>query len=114
MFCNKCGGENPEDGTFCQKCGASLSGAATAEPGTTPAVPKGGITDMLSGLPIKAFLLFGAIGVLALGLLYGILAAAANPWHDGAYAFAEFLKGLIYGTVGGGVLLALSEIIPRK
>jgi len=118
MFCDKCGTENPDDGAFCQKCGASL----TATPKKKGAKAKASAPaesnvsrSVNIQLPIPEMLFYGAITVLLLGLLYGILLAAGLPdGYSGTYKFAEFLKGLIYGVVGGGVLFGLHALITRK
>lgn len=37
MFCPKCGGQNPEAGKFCRKCGTDLGGVTDALSGKLPA-----------------------------------------------------------------------------
>ena len=118
MFCDKCGAENPDDGVFCQKCGASLTAAPKKKTSKAKASNPTG-SNASSGiniqLPIPAMLFYGAIAVVLLGLLYGILLAAGLPdGYSGTYKFAEFLRGLIYGIVGGGVLLGLHALISRN
>ncbi len=128
MDCAKCGAENPEDGTFCQKCGESLAEAATAKT-KAKAKPKakarpkakavdssdeGGsdMPDLFKNLPIMSMLLWGAVATLGLGVLYGIVAAIGygDTFDDGAVGFAEFLKGVIFGVVGAGVLLGIYRL----
>jgi len=118
MFCDKCGTDNPDDGAFCQKCGASLTatpkkkGAKAKD--SSPAQSNASRSINIQ-LPIPELLFYGAIAVLLLGLLYGILLAAGLPdGYSGTYKFAEFLKGLIYGIVGCGVLFGLYAVITRK
>ncbi|MFO8009688.1 MAG: zinc-ribbon domain-containing protein [Dehalococcoidia bacterium] len=119
MFCEKCGAENPDDGTFCQKCGSSLTGSATTKKKTakkTPAASENTVSSNASfSLPIPQILFFGSMAVLALGILYGILLAAGAPdWQSGTYKFAEFLHGLLYGIVGGGIMLGLYALVSRQ
>ena len=58
---------------------------------------------------------YGALAAIAVGLLYGILAAVGAPeYTSGTYAFAEFLKGLFLAILGGGMLAGLAEIVSRK
>ena len=58
---------------------------------------------------------YAAIAALALGIIVGITAAAANGSAPGPQRFTMFLEGLLYGVFFGGVLLAFSElIIARK
>ena len=65
---------------------------------------------------IVKMLNYGAVAAIVIGLLWGILAAAGQPDYvdSGTYAFSEFLQGLFFGIVGGGILAGLAELISRK
>lgn len=110
MFCNKCGAENPDDGVFCQKCGASLSGASSSPPANAgPASsPSPGVIEAFKALPIPTVLSWGAIALLLLGFLTGILAATDSS--DAATFFRWFMDGVFYG----GVVLALSVMVAMR
>ena len=63
MFCSMCGADNPNDGHFCKKCGATLQGQRAMPPGAgygPPVAPYSGPTET-SGK---------AIGSLICGLLF--------------------------------------------
>ncbi len=116
MFCDKCGAENPDDGAFCQKCGASLTASAPAKKkASKKAAPKAANSSNVSfSLPIPQIMFYGAFAILAIGILYGILLAAGAPdFQSGTYKFAEFLHGLIYGVVGAAIMLGFHSLITR-
>ena len=119
MFCDKCGAENPDDGAFCQKCGASLTASAPAKKKAakkaSPGPKAANSSNIGFSLPIPQILFFGSFAVLAIGILYGIIAAvgADDIYDSGTMAFAEFLRGLIYGIVGASVMLGLHSLITR-
>lgn len=104
MFCPKCGAQNPDDGTFCQKCGASLKGGAQ-----TSDVESGartvGFTDAVKALPIQTWLVYGAIAALVAGFLVGILTATES------FKAAGFFDGLWKGILAAGILVGFSGIV---
>lgn len=104
MFCPKCGAQNPDDGTFCQKCGASLKGGAQ-----TSDVESGartvGFADAVKALPIQTWLVYGAIAAFVVGFLVGILTATES------YKAAGFFDGLWKALLAAGILLGFSGII---
>lgn len=113
MFCNKCGADNPADGVFCQKCGASLSGASSSAPANTNSnpAPGPGVLDGLKALPIPTILMGAAAVILFLGFLTGILYAASdNNRSDAGEFFKYFMEGIFYA----GVVLALSVIAAAR
>lgn len=122
MFCEKCGAENPDDGTFCQSCGASLTSAAKAK-------SKGGKTSRktssqsaenpsspdVMGFPVKMILLFGAVAALAIGVLAGILAAAgAGDFTEGAMKGAFFFDRVLDGMLVAGVFIGFMALIASR
>lgn len=116
MFCNKCGADNPDDGAFCQKCGASLSaaaGSAPPKPTDVDARPGPGIVSQIQALPIKNLLLYGAIVVLVLSLLIAILDVAGMEHVKGSYKAAVFFEKIQWGIFFAGILAAFSMLIKK-
>ena len=58
--------------------------------------------------------LYGAIAVVIIGLLWGILAAVGLEGMSGSYRFSQCLQGFFFGIFGGLVLYGLSQIIKNK
>jgi len=118
MKCKKCGAENPDDGSFCEKCGAALAAATKGKKRTTrTAKPKKAssrpakkpsevVDEVVSTLPLDKMLLYGGVAALAVGLLAGILWAADS--FD-AYAFFRWLlEGMLVGGILTGLLLLVA------
>ena len=63
---------------------------------------------------ILKLLKWGAPAAVIIGLLWGILAAVGWEGASGSLRFAEFLQGLFFAILGGGVLAGLAEILERK
>jgi hypothetical protein len=57
---------------------------------------------------------YGAIAAVAIGLLWGILAAAGADYASGTFRFSAFLQGLFFAVFGGAVLAGLGELVSRK
>ena len=119
MFCSQCGEENPDDGSFCQKCGNSLGSSAPAKKskgGNKSASKAGGtsaadIGGMISGLPIATILLVSAAVALFLAFLTGILAAAGAPdYVEGSTKAGYFFDHMVTGILVCGVLAGLSVL----
>lgn len=66
MFCPKCGANNPENATFCARCGTPLS--AQRQVGPTPVAPKPQNTRRSSGLPIVICIIAAVVVVIALAV----------------------------------------------
>ncbi len=108
MFCPKCGAQNPDDGAFCQKCGASLKGGAKGGEIRATDVesgPKASFADVMKSLSIETWLTYGAITALIVGFLVGILTATES------FKAAGFFDGLWKGILAAGILLGFSGII---
>ncbi|HEY49069.1 MAG TPA: hypothetical protein G4O13_03405 [Dehalococcoidia bacterium] len=63
---------------------------------------------------VLKLLKWGAIAAVIVGLLWGILAAVGWEGASGSLRFSEFLQGLFFAILGGGVLAGLAEILERK
>ena len=57
MYCSRCGTQNPDDGSFCNRCGAPL----TTPPPAAPAAPV--VVRQTSGLAV-ASLVLGILGFM--------------------------------------------------
>ena len=57
---------------------------------------------------------YGAIAAVAIGLLWGILAAVGWEGAPGSLRYSEFLQGLFFAVFGGAVLAGLGELVSRK
>jgi len=117
MKCKKCGAENPDDGSFCEKCGAALAAAAkgkkrtakTAKPkkaSSRPArKPSEVVDEMVKTLPIANMLYYGGLASLAIGVLAGIL------WAADAFEAFYFFRYLLEGMLVGGILTGLLMLV---
>ena len=138
MICEKCGAENPDGSTFCQKCGAQLAEASApktksesksksrtkskrstasskGESKTSTSKNTGGWWEMLKGLPVQMALIIGGITALAIALLAGILdAAGAGDFVEGSAKAAMFFDHLVSGILVAGVLIGLSALISKE
>jgi hypothetical protein len=56
----------------------------------------------------------GAIVVVLVGLLWGILAAVGSDYAPGSYRFAQFLQGFLFAIFGGGVLAGMGLLVSKK
>jgi hypothetical protein len=65
---------------------------------------------------VASVLKYGAIAVVACGILYAILSAVGmSDYSSGPAQAGQFFWGLLWAVVGGGVLYALSELVsPQK
>ena len=135
MFCDKCGAENPDDSTFCQKCGESLTDTpapkskgsakskAKARPKrstagsraeSTSSINTGGLSDMLKGLPWAMILVIAGAVALFIAFLSGILAAAgAGDFVEGSAKAAIFFDHMVDGIMVAGILIGLSALISK-
>ncbi len=139
MFCDKCGAENPDDSTFCEKCGESLTDApapksksgakskskakpkrsaasSKAESTSTSTSNMGGFVEMLDKLPVALILLIAGAVCLAFALLSGLLTAigADDIFDNGSYAAGQFFDRMVFGILVAGVLMGLSALISKN
>lgn len=87
MFCTKCGAKNPEDATFCYKCGSELYNNVNADSPKLSTNEK--VKDKLPLLKNKKWL-YGIIAVVVLLLGFG-----GYKWYN-RNAFAKAVDGHIY------------------
>jgi hypothetical protein len=74
MYCSKCGTQNPDDATFCGKCGSNLSSVKPEKKGITSKLGKMGIPGFRSGKLWKmalATIAYFFIGMMILGAIFG-------------------------------------------
>ncbi len=112
MFCKSCGAENPDDGVFCQKCGASLSASGKPVSAEIESAPSQvGVKQTIMSLPIKEVLTYGAIVALVFGLLAGIL---FDEDKFGGGTASSIFQWLMWGILAAGVLLGFSALTSKK
>jgi hypothetical protein len=110
MYCTKCGAQNPDDGKFCQKCGAALAQApapppppATApQPAAAPSQPPA-VTTRTSGLAV-ASLVLGIVGIFLnflsiLAIIFGGVAIAQTSKNPNLKGKGMAIAGLILGII---------------
>ncbi|MDY6911522.1 MAG: zinc-ribbon domain-containing protein [Chloroflexota bacterium] len=120
MFCDKCGAENPDDGSFCQKCGSSLSAPAPVQKSSVSQTEPVGATMIKSpkaqgdGLNIPQMLFYGAILALAVGVLAAILSAVGLRGATGAFKASQFFAVLLDGILVAGVLAGFYALISTR
>ena len=116
MFCDKCGADNPNDGSFCQKCANALeSGMPSGVKATgEPASPRPTGPGFIGGFAITQLLYYGALAALALAFLSGIFTVAGMENYSFSYKSGAFFSELIWGILVCGVLLGFSEIISAR
>ncbi|MDD5094469.1 MAG: zinc-ribbon domain-containing protein [Dehalococcoidia bacterium] len=99
MFCPKCGSENKDDGTVCEKCGAALKGGGSAK------VQMEAVGHMIQSLPIKKILRYGGMAAIVIAFIAGILFDGKDP-ESGV-----FFEWLLWGILVAGVLAGLSALV---
>ena len=77
MFCQKCGTENPDDATFCNKCGAAMKAVAVPTPAPIVSVPEIDKKKSYAGLIVGILILAAILG----GAAYYVLS------NNGHYAY---------------------------
>ncbi len=63
---------------------------------------------------IVKLLNYGAIAVLAIGLVHGITTAAGSEFTAGPLKFAAFLWSTLWGVFFGGVLAGLAALVSSR
>jgi uncharacterized membrane protein YvbJ len=77
MYCSKCGTQNQDDATFCNKCGNNLS-SITERRGITGKLGKMGIPGFRSGKSWKmvlASLVYFTVGISLFVIIAAVIAA---------------------------------------
>jgi uncharacterized membrane protein YvbJ len=106
MYCAKCGAQNPDDGKFCQKCGAALTQVAAASPAPAAAsatMPQPAVTTRTSGLAV-ASLVLGIIGffinpLCILAIIFGGIGIAQTGKDPTLKGRGMAVAGLVLGII---------------
>ena len=120
MFCDKCGAENPDDGSFCQKCGSSLSAPAPVQNTPVSQTEPVGATRIKSpktqgdGFDIPKLLLYGAMVALVFAVLTAILTIIGMEHVKFSYKAAAFFSDLSQGILVAGVLAGFYALISAR
>ena len=110
MFCPKCGAENPEVSSFCQKCGAALA-QPTPAPAPTPQQPVVMQAGRTSGMAITSLVL-GIVGLLfnplsVLAVIFGAVALSQIGKDPTLKGKGMAMAGLILGIVIAAIWIIL-------
>jgi len=111
MFCPKCGEKNPDDSSFCTKCGAALSTAPA--PAAAPAPAPVATGTRTSGMAIAAlvmgivgFIFFGPLAILA--IIFGAIGIGQTGKDPTLKGKGMAVAGLVLGIIAiAGWVLAL-------
>ena len=117
MICSECGNTNPEDSTFCQKCGKALatSGPASeAPPAKASMRTESRVTGTVKRFDIAQLLLYGSVAAIVLGVLVALFTVVGMDHVSGSYRAAEFFSSLLRAILIAGVLAGLSELISSR
>lgn len=94
MFCTKCGAKNPEDATFCYKCGSEMKTINQEKETERPKSFNDDVQNKTSLLKNKKWL-YGIIAVAVLLLGFG-----GYKWYEKHFTFAGVTSGHVYKVKG--------------
>jgi uncharacterized membrane protein YvbJ len=114
MYCAKCGAQNPDDGKFCQKCGATLTQtmAPPSAPTATSATAQPAVTGTrTSGLAV-ASLVLGIIGLLInflaiLAIIFGAIGISQTGKDPNLKGRGMAVAGLVLGIFSIALWIAM-------
>ena len=94
MFCTKCGAKNPEDATFCYKCGNEMTTVKDKEMTEKPKSFHDNVQNKIPLLKSKKWL-YSIIAVAVLLLGFG-----GYKWYEKHFTFAGVTSGHVYKVKG--------------
>ena len=94
MFCTKCGAKNPEDATFCYKCGNEMKAIKQEKETERPKSFNDDVQNKTSLLKNKK-ILYGIIAIAVLLLGFG-----GYKWYEKHFTFAGVTSGHVYKVKG--------------
>jgi hypothetical protein len=112
MYCPKCGQQNPDNSSFCSKCGAALTQTATVPQQPLATAPQQPLaTARNSGLAI-ASLVLGIIGIFInflsiLAIIFGAIAISQTGRNPNLKGRGMAVAGLVLGIIVAAIWIIL-------
>jgi hypothetical protein len=110
MYCAKCGAQNPDDGKFCQNCGAGLTPApAASQPQTVYVQPV--TATSTSGMAVAALIL-GILGLFVsflgvLAIIFGGVGIAQTNKNPNLKGKGMAVAGLVLGIIAVAIWIII-------
>jgi uncharacterized membrane protein YvbJ len=96
MYCPKCGQQTPEEGNFCQKCGAALTQVTPPPQRPLEKERTSGLAITSLVLGIVAFL-FNPLAILA--MIFGAIAMSQTGRNSNLKGRGMAITGLVLGII---------------